>query len=143
MAPIAILLLYIGTLNTLLSYGAGTCTQGNASHLAGVIFSVIPYLIGSFCWTKSTYGRGVLVICLPVIGVVLWQAVFAVCFAIEIFWRGASACDVLQSATTHPPDGNERTLTVLWLVSAAINFTTFLLAISKTINRTVATSKRE
>ncbi|MEO1249750.1 MAG: hypothetical protein AAFW76_07915, partial [Pseudomonadota bacterium] len=51
---------YLGALNTVLARVAGTCTQGDADRLLGVIFSAVLYLVALGAMKMSRSERRIL-----------------------------------------------------------------------------------
>ncbi|MBT9373446.1 hypothetical protein [Rhizobium sp. CSW-27] len=112
-AKISAFALYAGLLNTILARSVGTCTQGDAGHLWGILISVPFFLLAVFCLTRTKSLRTTMIACLPAWMLLLWQAVFAAEFSYGVFVNNFSACQVLQGIP-YGYTGDESTLAALW-----------------------------
>lgn len=110
---------YLGALNTVLARVAGTCTQGDADRLLGVMVSAVLYLFALGAMKMSGSERRIIWFILPVIPVLLWQAVFALRLSYEVLWLDASACTVLEGVP-YPMSGHEPFVAVAWPAMAII-----------------------
>ena len=120
-ASVSVVALYMGLLNSLLARYAGTCTQGNASHLLGIVFSIPFFLLAMIGLFRTRYLRATIICSLPALAALAWQCVFAARLLIGTLVYGFSACEVLQD-TNYEFDGLEATYATLW---SAVMFTTF------------------
>lgn len=113
LAIASVLAFYLGLLNTFLARFAGTCTQGDADRLWGILISVPFFLLAVFCLARTKHPGGAMIVCLPGLILLLWQGAFAVELSIGVLVHDFSACQVLQ----HMPQeysGHEVTFAVLW-----------------------------
>ncbi len=110
---ICILTFYLGALNTILARVAGTCTQGDASRLWGVIFSTLFYLLASYALFRTRLFRTSVIACLPVLPKNDWQAWFSIRLLIEVLVFQSAARSVLEGMP-FPEDGNETAFATLW-----------------------------
>jgi len=109
----SVLAFYLGALNTLLARVAGTCTQGEADRLWGVVISIPFYLVAVLGLFQTKYLRAATIACSPVFLFTLWQAAFAVRLLFDILVYDASACEVLEGMP-YPNSGAEIAFAVLW-----------------------------
>ncbi len=112
-AVVSVLGLYLGALNSVLSRFVGTCTQGDADRLFGIVLSAP--LFGFFLlglW-RTRYFRSTGILCLPAFLVLVWQAEFAVRLSYGIAVQRLSACTVLEG-TAYGYSGSETTFAALW-----------------------------
>lgn len=119
-ASVSVAALYIGLLNSLFARYAGTCTQGDASHLLGIVFSVPFFLLAIIGLFRTRHLRATIICDLPALVALAWQCVFAARLLIGTLVYGFSACQVLQG-TSYEFDGLETTYATLW---SSVMFTT-------------------
>lgn len=110
---------YLGAFNTVFARIAGTCTQGDADRLLGVIISAALYLFALATMKMSQSERKIAFFIIPVIPILIWQAVFAFRLSYEVLWLGVSACTVLNG-TPYPMSGNEVFVAVAWPTMAVM-----------------------
>ncbi len=111
---LSISLFYLGALNTHLARFVGTCTQGGADNLAGIVLTAILYIVAIMTMIASRRERRVLLAIIPVIPVLAWQTVFSVRLAYGLLWKGLSACQVLIGGA-YPMDGKEFFFGIAWI----------------------------
>lgn len=112
---LTIIAIYLGAVNILLAEYAGTCTQGDAGHMFGIILSTILFLSGCVFLFKT---RNILlssVLCVPVFVLILWKAAFAFYFTYAVLILQQTACEVL-TGIGYDASGNELELAVFWMV---------------------------
>lgn len=114
-ATISALAFYVGVLNTILARFAGTCTQGDADRLWGILISVPFFLIALFCMSRTKHLGVTMIASLPALLLMLWQGVFAAELSLGVFVYNSSACEVLESVP-YGYSGSEVPLAVLWPV---------------------------
>lgn len=113
--PLSLIAFYAGAGNTALARFAGTCTQGDADRLHGVVISAVLFLIALVAMRASQRERMILVLIIPLLPVFVWQAWFSSRLSFEILAWGHSACDVLQrSPPSYPMSGSELFFAVAW-----------------------------
>ncbi len=112
-AIVSVLTFYLGALNTLLARVAGTCTQGEADRLWGMVISIPFYTVAVLGLFKTKYLKTTTIACGPVFLFALWQAAFAVRLALDILLYDASACEVLEGMP-YSKSGDEIVFAVLW-----------------------------
>lgn len=112
-AIVSVLTFYLGALNTLLARVAGTCTQGEADRLWGVMISIPFYIVAVLGLFKTKYLKTTTIACSPVFLFALWQAAFAFRLALDILLYDASACEVLEGIP-YPKSGDEIVFAILW-----------------------------
>jgi hypothetical protein len=124
-AVVSTFFFYLSVFNTLAARYAGTCTQGDASRLSGIVYSEIT--LGIALVTMSMSGRRPLIfyVIVPVLLYWGWQTVFSFHLLFALVWWGAAACDVLEGSfyvqegrltLTYPHDGHEIFYAVIWPV---------------------------
>lgn len=109
----ACLALYVGLLNTLLARHAGTCTQGDADRLFGIVLSAPFFLLTVLCLARTKHLGGAMIVCLPGLMLMLWQGAFAAELSFGILVHGFSACQILQDMP-QAYSGHELTFAILW-----------------------------
>ena len=116
---VSLLAFYLGDLNILAARFAGTCTQGDAGRLYGVIYSILFYSAAIFFMRKSGRERTILLIVSPLLPIFVWQTLFSFRLSYELLWIGASACDVLEGMSlSYPADGGEIIFAISWPLMA-------------------------
>ena len=110
---ISISLFYLGAINTLLARFAGTCTQGDAARLSGIVITAILFFAALVTLSVSRRQRFVLLAISPVLLVLVWQAFFSLRLGYSLLWQGAAACQVLVGIP-YPPDGGEVFYGIAW-----------------------------
>ena len=119
-AVLSIGLFYLSALNTLAARFAGTCTQGDADRLAGILITAILSTAAVWLMRASSREPMVLVAIAPVLLVFAWQAVFSLRLGYELLWLDSSACQVL-TGVPHAMDGHEYFYGLAWpLVSILV-----------------------
>lgn len=116
-AIISVLAFYLGALTALLARVVGTCTQGEADRLWGVVISIPFYLIAVIGLSQTRYLKAATIACGPVFLFLLWQAAFAIRLSFDILVYSFSACEVLEG-TPCEDSGDEITFAVLWPIVA-------------------------
>lgn len=124
-------LIYIGTLNTILARFAGTCTQGDADRLIGVVWSIPFFFFANFILLKTKYPGWTMVAWLPALAILLWQAIFSVNLAFDIAMYQFSACEVLEGVE-YPMSGSELVYSIIW---PFVTFGTLLMVAATYISR--------
>jgi hypothetical protein len=112
---LTVIAFYLGAMNTLLAEYAGTCTQGDADHMSGIILSTILFLSGCVFLFKARNILLTSVLCAPVFVLILWNIAFAFYFTYAVLILQQTACEVLNGYG-FPPSGNEFELAVLWMI---------------------------
>ncbi len=112
-AIISALAFYLGLLNTILARVVGTCTQGDADRLWGVLISIPLFLLAVIALSQTRYPRGTAIVCVPAFLLMLWQAAFAAKLSFEILVHNSSACEVLEGMP-YENSGDEIAFAVLW-----------------------------
>ena len=94
---------------------AGTCTQGDADRLYGVVLSLALYGIALLGLWLTLRARSIVLFCLPIFPIIFWQVWFSSRLSFEILVRGHSACTVLEGPLpTYPNSGSELFFAVSW-----------------------------
>ena len=114
-AAIGFGLLYLAHLNSVLAYVAGTCNQGDAGRLWGVVLSLILALSGLVLLIRARPSRMAYLAALPLAPVMIWQGVFAARLFSNYFAYGMSACATLDGAAGYGMDGSEWAYAFLWV----------------------------
>jgi hypothetical protein len=114
-ATISAFALYVGVLNTFLARFAGTCTQGDADRLWGILISVPFLLLAVFCLSRTKHVGGTMIASLPALLLMLWQGVFAAELLLGVFVDNSSACEILEDMP-YEYSGSEVPLAILWAV---------------------------
>lgn len=115
LAIISVGLFYLAAGNTVLARVAGTCTQGDADRLFGVVVSMALYGFALFGLWLSAQARALILFLLPLAPVVIWQAWFSARLAFEVFAFERSACSVLEGAIPdYPMSGSEAFFAIAW-----------------------------
>lgn len=116
--------LYLGAINAILARVAGTCTQGDATRLYGIITTGLLCGLGLLALRMSLKAGVVDLMLSPFLVFALWQAGFSVRLSFEILALGRSAFSVLQGATPpYPMSGSEAFFAISWpLISFTILF---------------------
>lgn len=117
---ISVSLFYLGAINTLLARFSGTCTQGDAARLSGIVITAILFLVALVAMSVSRRQRFVLLAISPVLLVLVWQAFFSIRLGYSLLWQGATACQVLVDIP-YPPDEGEVFYGIAW---PAVSFAT-------------------
>ena len=107
-AALSVISLYLGVINTVLAQSAGTCTQGDASQLSAIVFSVPFFLLFSKGLWQTVYPRATTICCLPALLALIWQSLFAARLLVGIIFYSMSACQVL-TGNAYDYDGHEFT----------------------------------
>lgn len=126
-STVSVLAFYLAGLNALMARYAGSCTQGDADRLWGVVFSIAFYALALFALSRARARRAVLLLCAPLSVILVWQLVFAIRLTLGAL-SGAAACDVLEGLAAFPPSGeeafplsgNEMEFAALWLIMATL-----------------------
>ncbi|WP_323022306.1 hypothetical protein [Pararhodobacter sp.] len=107
-------LAWLSGLSSYLAVFGGTCTMGDASQLVGGALSALLLfpLVSALAWSPNQ--RILLVGSLPLAPILLWQAYFAITFALDVLLLGQAACESLHNAS-HTHSRIENWLAVLWL----------------------------
>lgn len=105
--------LYLGALNSVLARFVGTCTQGDADRLFGIVFSAPLFGLFLLGLWRTRYFRSTGILCLSGILVLVWQAEFAVSLLYGIALRRLSACAILEGGT-YEYSGSETAFAALW-----------------------------
>lgn len=115
LAFISVGLFYLAAGNTILARVAGTCTQGDADRLFGVVVSITLYGLALLGLWLSAQARALTLFLLPLVPVVIWQAWFSARLAFEVFALERSACSVLEGAVPgYPMSGSEAFFAITW-----------------------------
>lgn len=94
---------------------AGSCTQGDADRLFGVVLSIALYGIALLGVWLSPRARTIVLLSLPVLPVIVWQLGFSLRLSFEIVAQGHSACSVLEGAVPgYPSSGSELFFALAW-----------------------------
>lgn len=113
--PISIAFFYLAAGNTVLARVAGTCTQGDADRLYGVVLSLLLYGIALLGLWLSSRIRSIVLFCLPIFPVIFWQVWFSLQLSFEILVKGHSACTVLEGPLpVYPNSGSEFFFALSW-----------------------------
>lgn len=112
-AVISVLALYLGALNSVLARFVGTCTQGDADRLFGIVLSAPLFSLFLFGLWRARFFRSTGILCLPAFLVLVWQAEFAVRLSYGILVQKLSACAVLEG-TAYEYSGSETAFAALW-----------------------------
>ena len=115
----AIILLYFGALNAVLSRYAGTCTQNSADHLSGLWIVLISYGLALLLLWRARPGIVGMVILGVLLPVLVWHAGEGIRFAWGVVVEGQSACSLLVYPE-YGMDGRETTFVVLWLIAGLV-----------------------
>ncbi len=120
--PLSIAFFYLAAGNTVIARVAGTCTQGDADRLFGVVLSLALYGIALLGLWLSSRTRSIVLFCLPISPIILWQVWFSSRLSFEILVRGHSACTVLEGPLpVYPGSGSELFFALSWpLMSFAV-----------------------
>lgn len=131
--PLSIAFFYLAAGNTVLSRFAGTCTQGDADRLFGVVLSMALYGMALFGLWQSGRARAISLFLLPIIPVLVWQTWFSLRLSVEIAALGRSACSVLEGAVpAYPFSGSELFFAIAWpLMSFCVLLGVFVLLRAK------------
>jgi hypothetical protein len=113
-------LLYLAHLNSVLAYVAGTCNQGDAGRLWGAVLSLILALSGLVLLIRARPSRMAYLAALPLVPVMVWQAVFAARLFSNYFAYGMSACATLDGAAGYGMDGSQWAYAFLWVALSII-----------------------
>lgn len=106
---------YVAALSTVLAAVAGTCTQGDAGRLYGVVFSILLYFIALITMRFSITMQRELLFILPALPVVIWQTIFSARLSFDLLWNEAPACTFLMGpGPAYPPSGGEMFFAVAW-----------------------------
>lgn len=114
-AIITVLALYLGLLNSFLARFAGTCTQGDADRLYGIVVSVPFFVLALLCLSRTNHPKGTMIVCLPALPLMLWQAWFAVEISFGVLAHKLSACQVIEGVP-YEYSGGEIKFAILWPV---------------------------
>jgi uncharacterized membrane protein len=113
--PLSITFFYLAAGNTVLARVAGTCTQGEAERLHGVVLSFALYGIAILGLWLAPRGRPIVLFSLPVFPIVFWQVWFSSRLSFEILALGRSACTVLKGPLpAYPDSGSELFFALSW-----------------------------
>jgi hypothetical protein len=113
--PLSVAFFYLGAGNTILARFAGTCTQGDADRLYGVVLSITLYGIALLGLWLSSNTRTIVLVSLPVLPIIIWQLWFSFRLSFEILAQGRSACSVLEGAAPpYPNSGSELFFAMSW-----------------------------
>jgi len=107
---------YLAAGNTVLARIAGTCSQGDADRLFGVVLSGALYGVALLGLWVSGRARTIALFLLPITPVLAWQTWFSIRLAFEVFAWGRSACSVLESDPGYPASGSEVFFALAWPV---------------------------
>ena len=112
---LCVVLFYLAAGNTILARVAGTCTQGDADRLFGVVVSIGLYAIALLGLMKTSHLRSWGKMLLPLTPVVIWQTWFSIRLSYEITLLEHSACTVLHGAIPpYPMSGSESFFAISW-----------------------------
>lgn len=112
---LSVVTFYAGAANSLLSRFAGTCTQGDAERLFGIVISAVLYVLALATMRASTKERTVVILIVPILPILVWQAWFSIQLSFGILALGRSACDVLEGPPAgFPMSGSEVFYSVAW-----------------------------
>jgi len=75
--PFSIAFFYLAAGNAVIARVAGTCTQGDADRLFGVVLSIALYGIALLGLWLSSRTRSIVLFCLPIFPIILWQVWFS------------------------------------------------------------------
>lgn len=115
LASLSVILFYLAAGNTVLARVAGTCTQGDADRLFGVVISIALYGLAILGLWVSGHTRRSAPILLPLVPVVVWQTWFSARLAFGIFALNQSACSVLEGPPpAYPMSGSETFFAITW-----------------------------
>lgn len=119
--PLSIAFFYLAAGNTMIARVAGTCTQGDADRLYGVVLSLALYSIALISLWLSSRTRSIVLFCLPIFPIIFWQVWFSSRLSYEILVQGHSACTVLEGPLPiYPNSGSELFLALSWPIVSFI-----------------------
>lgn len=120
--PISIVFFYLAAGNTMIARFTGTCTQGDADRLCGVVISLAFYCIALLGLWLSSRTRSIVLFCLPIFPIIVWQVWFSSRLSFEILVQGNSACTVLNGPLpVYPNSGSELFFALSWpLISFSV-----------------------
>jgi hypothetical protein len=136
MGAVGVVLYYLGAGNLALALTVGTCTQGDAGRLWGGLLSLLLFTAALIPFRRATHPIPVAIALLPLLPLLGWATVFTARFLVGYWWRGATACDVLEQAHGYFADGDEPALTLLWSALTIVAWSG-ILAISLRLRRRV------
>lgn len=115
MTVVAVILIWLGAANAILSMTIETCNGGSADSLMGGIYTLVFYAIGIAILIYQRPGRmAFLSLLLPLL-VAIWHTYYALLFGVGYWLHGSSACSVMPVVFPNPHmDGREPFMTVLW-----------------------------
>jgi hypothetical protein len=106
---------YLAAGNTVLARVAGTCTQGDADRLFGVVVSAALYCIALLGLWMSRQPRIVFLFSAPLLPIAVWQVWFSLRLSYEILALGRSACSILEGTISgYPNSGSELFFALTW-----------------------------
>lgn len=120
--PLSIVFFYLAAGNTVIARVAGTCTQGDADRLYGIVLSLALYGVAILGLWLSLKTRSIALFCLPIFPIIFWQVWFSSRLSFEILILNHSACTVLEGPLpAYPNSGSEIIFALLWpLVSFSV-----------------------
>jgi len=122
--PLSIAFFYLAAGNTVIARVAGTCTQGDADRLYGVVVSLAFYCTALLGLKLSSRTRSIVWFCLPIFPIIFWQVWFSSRLSFEILVQGHSACTVLEGPLpVYPNSGSELFFALAW---PSVSFSVFL-----------------
>ncbi len=108
-------LVWLAASNAALALSAGTCTQGDASQLAGGFISAPLYALGFAMVWFARLARRALLWLAPAVPVIAWHSYVASRLDAVAIGGFSSACGVLRGAIYNDlVDGDEALYAVLW-----------------------------
>lgn len=133
MQPLSVVFFYLAAVNTVLARVVGTCTQGDADRLFGIVLSIVLYGIALLGLWLSRNPRVILLFSLPILPVIAWQTWFSSRLSFEILALDRSACSVLEGPVPpYPSSGSELFFAITWpLMSFGLLFGLLVVVRSK------------
>ena len=122
---VTVVLFYLGAVNALLARFVGTCNQGDASRLFGILITAILFAAALMAMSFSTHRRGVLRAISLAFPLLAWHTIFSARLGYALLWQGASACEALEGVP-YPSDGNEVFYGIAWPVVTIATWTGLL-----------------
>lgn len=115
MTVVAVVLIWLGAANAILSMTIETCTGGSADSLMGGIYTFVLYAVGVAILRYRRPRPGAYLYLVPPLLVAIWHTYYAVLFGFEYWLHGSSACSVMPVVFPNPHmDGREPFMTALW-----------------------------
>jgi len=110
-----LILFYLGAFNGVFAENGGTCTQGGADHLLGIVISIVLYVPAFALLAKGRSSRDTFVVMALGLLAIAWQIWFAIRLAAGVFLWKLSACAVIEGDAGWEFDGREVLFAILWL----------------------------